>query len=48
MSAKVSFVGQGRAWAVAADGTGLTCLFKVCDPGPYLWGPRADRVLLEA
>ncbi|HMC41794.1 MAG TPA: hypothetical protein VKI20_02195 [Acidimicrobiales bacterium] len=28
------------------DGTGLTCLFKVTDPGPFLWGPRADRVLL--
>ena len=45
-NAKVSFVAQGRAWAVAADGTGLTCLFKVSDPGPFLWGPRADRVLL--
>jgi hypothetical protein len=42
----VTFVAQGRAWAAAPDGTGLTCLFKVKDPGPFLWGPRADRVLL--
>jgi hypothetical protein len=45
-NATVSFVAQGRAWAVAADGTGLTCLFEVTDPGPFAWGPRADRVLL--
>jgi hypothetical protein len=32
---------------VAADGTGLTCLFEVTDPGPFTWGPRADRVLLD-
>jgi hypothetical protein len=44
--ATVTFVAQGRAWAVAADGSGLTCLFKVTDPGPFLWGPRVDRVLL--
>jgi hypothetical protein len=42
----ISFVAQGRAWAVAPDGTGLTCLFEVTDPGPFLWGPQADRVLL--
>ena len=24
----------GRAWAVAPDGAGLTCLFEVTDPGP--------------
>ena len=45
-AATVTFVAQGRAWAVRPDGTGLTCLFKVTDPGPFLWGPRADRVLL--
>jgi hypothetical protein len=39
-------VAQGRAWAAAPDGTALTCLFEVTDPGPFLWGPRADRVLL--
>lgn len=45
-TATVAFVAQGRAWAVSPDGTGLTCLFKVSDPGPFEWGPRADRVLL--
>lgn len=44
--ATISFVSQGRAWAVRSDGTGLTCLFEVTDPGPFLWGPRTDRVLL--
>jgi hypothetical protein len=44
--ATVTFVAQGRAWAAAPDGTALTCLFEVTDPGPLLWGPRADRVLL--
>jgi hypothetical protein len=31
---------------VRPDGKGLTCLFEVSDPGPFEWGPRADRVLL--
>jgi len=44
--ATVTFVAQGRAWAAAPGGTALTCLFEVTDPGPLLWGPRADRVLL--
>jgi len=44
--ATVAFVAQGRAWAAAPDGTALTCLFDITDPGPFLWGPRADRVLL--
>jgi len=45
-AATISFVAQGRAWAVDPNGAGLTCLFKVTDPGPFLWGPRADRLLL--
>jgi hypothetical protein len=45
-TATVAFVAQGRAWAAAPGGTALTCLFEVTDPGPFLWGPRADRVLL--
>jgi hypothetical protein len=44
--ATLAFVAQGRAWAAAPDGTELTCLFDVTDPGPFLWGPRADRVLI--
>src|SRR5207247_583043 len=44
--ATVTFVAQGRGWAVAPDGSGLTCLFEVSDPGPFQWGPRSDRVVL--
>src|SRR5437016_5095423 len=44
--ATVAFVAQGRAWAAAPDGAGLSCLFDAPDPGPFLWGPRADRVAL--
>jgi hypothetical protein len=46
VSATVSFVLGGRAWAVAPDGSGLTCLFELPDPGPFLWGPRGDRVVV--
>jgi hypothetical protein len=45
--ATVAFVAGGRAWAVTPEGTELACLFKVSDPGPFEWGPRADRVLME-
>jgi hypothetical protein len=42
----VSFVAEGRAWALH-PGTGrLTCMFEVDDPGPFAWGPLGDRVLL--
>src|SRR5207253_8527307 len=44
--ATVAFVAQGRAWAATPDGAGLTCLFEEPEPGPFLWGPRADRVAL--
>jgi hypothetical protein len=42
----VTFVAEGHAWAMRPDGKGLTCLFKVNDPGPFAWGPLGDRVLL--
>jgi hypothetical protein len=42
----VSFVAEGRAWAVDLDETRLTCLFRVADAGPFAWGPQGDRVLL--
>ncbi len=45
-TATVAFVSGGRAWAAAPDGSGLVCLFDVADPGPFLWGPRGDRVAL--
>ena len=42
----VSFVAEGRAWAIDPDGERVTCLFKVSDAGPFAWGPQGDRVLL--
>ena len=46
-SAPVAFVAAGRAWAASADGRRLWCLFEVRRPGPFLWGPRGDRVVLD-
>jgi len=46
VSQTIAFVAGGRAWTVRPEGTGLTCLFDVADPGPFVWGPQADRVLL--
>jgi hypothetical protein len=45
--APVAFVAAGRAWAASVDGRRLWCLFEVRRPGPFLWGPRGDRVVLE-
>lgn len=42
----VSFVAEGRAWALDLAGERLTCLFEVGDAGPFAWGPQGDRVLL--
>jgi hypothetical protein len=46
-TAPVAFVAGGRAWAATADGRRLWCLFEVRRPGPFLWGPRGDRVVLD-
>jgi hypothetical protein len=46
-SAPVAFVAGGRAWVTTADGRRLWCLFEVHRPGPFLWGPRGDRVVLD-
>jgi hypothetical protein len=46
-TAPVAFVAGGRAWAASADGRRVWCLFEVRNPGPFLWGPRGDRVVLE-
>jgi hypothetical protein len=46
-SAPVAFVAGGRAWATTADSRRLWCLFEVRRPGPFLWGPRGDRVVLD-
>ena len=42
----VAFVAEGRAWALDPGGGTLTCLFKTTEPGPFIWGPLGDRVLL--
>lgn len=42
-----AFVADGRAWALGPGGGELSCLFPdVADPGPFIWGPLGDRVLL--
>src|SRR5438094_8203694 len=46
-AATVTFAAQGRAWAVRPDGTGLTCLFEVADPGPLTCGRRPAGGLLD-
>jgi hypothetical protein len=46
-TAPVAFVAGGRAWATTPDGRRLWCLFEVHRPGPFLWGPRGDRVALD-
>ena len=46
-AAPVTFVAEGRAWATTPDGLRLWCLFEVRRPGPFLWGPRGDRVVLD-
>lgn len=45
-SATVAFVANGAAWALSPAGGRLTCLFTARRPGPFAWGPRADRALL--
>jgi hypothetical protein len=47
-AATVTFVANGRAWALDPRGGGLTCLFPVREPGPFAWGPRGDRALLAS
>jgi hypothetical protein len=46
-AAPLAFVAGGRAWAGTPDGRRLWCLFEVRRPGPFLWGPRGDRVVLD-
>lgn len=47
-NAVVTFVADGRAWAVAPDDPAtLTCLFETADAGQFSWGPQGDRVLLS-
>ena len=45
-SETVAFVADGRAWALDPDSGRLACLFHVAQPGPFVFGPQGDRVLL--
>ena len=42
----MAFAAEGRAWALDPSSGALTCLFEAADPGPFVWGPLGDRVLL--
>jgi hypothetical protein len=42
----VAFASGGRVWALDPNDGRLTCLLEASDPGPFLWGPLGDRVLL--
>jgi len=42
----VAFAAGGRVWALDPNDGKLTCLVEATDPGPFLWGPLGDRVLL--
>jgi hypothetical protein len=45
-AATVAFVANGSAWALNPANGRLSCLFRTPRPGPFAWGPRADRALL--
>jgi hypothetical protein len=47
-SETVAFAAAGRAWTLDPTRGRLSCLFEVADPGPFTWGPLADRVLLAS
>jgi hypothetical protein len=42
----VTFVAGGNAWALNPATGRVACLFATPRPGPFEWGPRADRALL--
>lgn len=42
----VTFVANGRGWALDPRSGRLGCLFTVQNAGPFAWGPRGDRALL--
>jgi hypothetical protein len=42
----VTFVADGRAWAMDPDGDRVVCLFEVDDAAPFAWGPQGDRVAI--
>jgi hypothetical protein len=46
-SQTVAFAAVGRIWALDPNSGRLSCLLESQNPGPFLWGPRGDRVLLS-
>jgi dipeptidyl aminopeptidase/acylaminoacyl peptidase len=42
----VAFAAEGHVWALDPSSGDLSCLWPVTDPGPFIWGPLGDRVLL--
>ena len=42
----ITFVAEGDAWALNPHTGRAVCLFPAPRPGPFEWGPRADRALL--
>ncbi|MEO8293436.1 MAG: hypothetical protein ABI635_09885, partial [Actinomycetota bacterium] len=45
-SQSVAFAAEGRIWALDPTGGRLSCVLQSTSPGPFLWGPQGDRVLL--
>jgi hypothetical protein len=45
-SQTVAFAAGGNVWALDPSSGRLTCVVESADPGPFLWGPLGDRVLL--
>lgn len=45
-AATVTFVAESEAWALNPHTGRAVCLFRAPRPGPFEWGPRADRALL--
>jgi hypothetical protein len=42
----VAFAASGRVWALDPSSGHLSCVLETDDPGPFLWGPLGDRILL--
>jgi hypothetical protein len=42
----VVFAMLGRIWALDPNSGQLSCLMTAPDPGPFLWGPQGNRVIL--
>ncbi len=43
----MAFAAEGRIWALDPNTARLSCLLESEFPGPFLWGPLGDRLLLS-